>query len=244
MKALKILAVVSVLSPSAFAQISGLFISSGGGVAKFDAGEFTQRTSYGEVLRTSDTSDAVGFVQIGLGYRFNESWDALLSYADYGSAEIGISFPTYPNIASILPLPDYSRNVLMYETTRLALAPVFTCELSGPLRLRASAGITWTKTDSRSETTYRAWFSGPPSGEFSTRTSTESKKSWGYLASLGLEYAFSKNLSVGLGASYSPFKIKVTPTRVAGVGSGVTQPSKESIDVDSIEALLSVTWRR
>ena len=244
MKALKILAVVSVLSPSAFAQSSGLFISGGGGMAAFEADEFTHRTSYGEVLRTTDTSDRVAFAQVGLGYRFNESWDALLSYADYGSAEIGMAFPKYPNIASILPLPDYSRNVLKYETTRLSLAPAFTCELSGPLRLRASAGVTWTKTDSRSETTYRAWFSGPPSGEFSDRTATQSKKSWGYLASLGLEYAFSKNLFVGLGASYSPFKITVTPTRIAGVGSGFTQPSKDSIDVDSIEALLSITWRR
>jgi opacity protein-like surface antigen len=244
MKALKILAVVSVLSSSASAQSSGLFINAGGGIAKFDADEFTQRTSYGEVLRASDTSDDVGFVQLGLGYRFDEKWDAVLSYADYDSAEIGISYPKYPNIASILPLPAYSRNVLKYETSRLSLAPAYTFALSGALKVRASAGMTWTKTDSHNETMYRAWFSGPPSAEFSDRTAPVSKKSWSWLASIGLEYAISEHFSVGLGVRYSPFKVEVAPTPIVGLGPILTQPSKGSTEIKAVEAMLSVTWRR
>ena len=249
MNALKTLAVFSVLATSAVAQNSGLFVTAGGGLANVESGQYTQTTSYGEVLRTTDTSDRVGFAQVGLGYRFNEKWDALLSYTDYAEGEVALSFPVYPGIFTIqsIPgaLPRYSRNVLIYEATRFSFAPGYTVRLSESFTLRARAGVSWTKTDSHNETTYAAPLSGVPTSD---RTATKSKDTWSYLASLGLEYALSKNWSIGVGATYSPFEIKVTPTRIEGVGSlapgGATQPSKNSIDADMIEAVLSVTWRR
>jgi len=244
MNSLKTLAVFSILASAALAQDPGFFVKTGGGIARMAVDSFTQTTSYGETLKTTDKNDVVGFVHFGFGYQIDEHWDVVLSAADYSTAEVKVGFPTYPGIVSILPMPSYSRNVLKYDTTRLALIPSYAYSLSEKLRLRGSAGVTCSRTNSHFETTYYAWFSGRPSGTFSDRLPKESKTAWSYLASLGAEYAFTDNLSLGLTGAYSPFKMKVTPTTVVGFGTGVTQPSKNEVNVDSFEANLSVTWRK
>lgn len=219
-------------------------MDAGVGVAQLNAGSFTQTTSYGEVLKTTDTRDAVGFAKIGFGYQFDENWAIVLSVADYATAEVKVSFPWYPGVLSILPMPSYSRNVLKYETTRFTLVPSYTYELSDKLRVRGGAGATCSRTDSHFETTYYAVFSGPPAGTFSESYAKERKTSWSYVVSLGAEYALTKNLSIGITGDYSPYKIKVTPTRVVGLGAGTTQPSKSTVNIDSFEAFLSINYRR
>jgi len=244
MKTLKILAVISTLATSAFAQEPGFFVNVGGGLAQLKAGSFTQTTSYGEVLKTTKRTNAVGFVQIGFGYQFDENWDVVLSVADYTTAEVKVGFPVYPGIVSILPMPAYSQNSLKYNTTRFSLTPSYTYALNDRLRFLGSAGLTCSQTDSHFETTYYAWFSGRPNGTFLESLTKEKKTTWSYLISLGAEYSLTQNLSLGLSGSYAPFKIKVTPTSIVGFGSGSTQPSKNEVNVDSFEGTLSLVWRR
>ena len=68
MKALRLLAVVSVLATSAFAQKPGFFVSAGGGLAKMDVGEFVVYNPYtstlgGEPLATTKTKATVSVVR-------------------------------------------------------------------------------------------------------------------------------------------------------------------------------------
>src|SRR6185312_11500207 len=157
MKVLKPLAVVSVLAASAFAQQdTGLFVTAGGGYAKFSVESFSQTTSYGETLAATDRDDGVAFVQGELGYRFNANWDLSLGYTDYGTAEARVSFPTYPNIISILPMPAYSQNVMEYDATRISLIPSYRYTLSEKFSLRARGGVTYSSTKAHFETTYYA----------------------------------------------------------------------------------------
>ena len=221
-----------------------MYFDVGAGYAKVKTGKFSQTTSYGETLKTSDTSDGVAVVHFELGWVFDENWSLGLGYTDYSTAEVKMGFPVYPGIMSILPMPSYSRNVLRYDTTRFALIPSYTYALNERLRLRGSAGVTCNQTNSHFETTYYAWFSGRPNGTFSESLMKEKKTSWSYLVSLGAEYSLTKNLSLDLSGAYAPFKIKVTPTNVVGFGSGATQPSKNEVNVDSFEGTLSLVWRR
>jgi opacity protein-like surface antigen len=244
MKIPQVVAVIFTLASGVYAQEPGFFVNVGGGLARMEAGNFTQTTSYGEVLRTTKKGDAVGFVQIGFGYQIDENWDVVANFADYATAEVKVGFPSYPGVNSILPMPAYSRNVLRYDTIRFALIPSYTYALNDRLRLRGRAGVTCNQTDSHFETTYHAWFSGRPDGTFAESLMKERKRTWSYLVSLGAEYSLSQNLSLGLSGAYAPFKIKVTPTNVVGLGSGSTQPSKKEVNIDSFEGTLSLVWRR
>ena len=245
MKVLKPLAVVSVLAASAFAQQDhGLFVNVGGGYAKLSVDDLSMQTGYGETLHTRDGDDTVGFLRGELGYRFNDRWDLALGYSDYGTGEVHVSFPKYPGIVSVLPLPDYSRNVMKYETTRIALIPSYTHALTEKLSLRARAGVTYDETKAHFETTYYAVFSGPPPGTFS-KTFPEAKDStWNYLLSIGAEYAITPRLSLGLTVTYAPFTMKVPGEEIFGVGNPAARPSSENVDVDSIEGAIVFTWRQ
>jgi hypothetical protein len=245
MKVLKLLAAVSVLAAPAFAQEDrGLFVNVGGGYAKLGADDFSMVTGYGETLRTTDTGDSVGFLRGELGYRFNPNWDLMLGYSDYGEAEVHVSFPRYPGIVSIIPLPDYSRNVIKYETSRIALIPSYHHALGEKLSLHARAGVTHDETRAHFETTYHAYFSGRPDGIFSETFPEAKKKSWSYLLTIGAEYVFTPRLSVGITATYAPFKMKVPVEEIFGLGNGSTRPSSETVDVDSIEGAIVLTWRQ
>jgi opacity protein-like surface antigen len=244
MKVLKPLAVVSVLATAAFAQQDhGLFVSAGGGYAKLSVDDFTQVTSYGETLRTTDGDDTVGFVRGELGYRFNPRWDLALGYTDYGTGEVQVSYPGYPNILSILPMPAYSKNVMKYDATRIALIPSYRHALGEKLSLRVRAGVTYDETNAHFETTYYQVFSGPPPGTFSKTFSEEKNESWNYLLSIGAEYAITRHLSIGVTATYAPFEMKVASEQIAGVGNGTTRPSPEIVDVNALEAAVVLTWR-
>jgi len=244
MKVLKHLAAVSVLVSTAFAQQDhGLFVSASGGYAKLSVDDFTQVTSYGETLRTTDGDDTVGFVRGELGYRLNPRWDLALGYTDYGTAEVQVSYPKYPGIFSILPLPDYSRNVMKYDATRIALIPSYRFELGDKISLRVRAGVTYDETKAHFETTYYQVFSGPPPGTFSKTFSETKNKSWNYLLSVGGEYAITPHLSIGITATYAPFKMKVASEQIAGIGAGTTRPSPEVVDVNALEGAFVLTWR-
>jgi Outer membrane protein beta-barrel domain len=245
MKALKPLAVVSVLSASAFAQQdNGLFVSAGGGYAKLSADDFVMVTGYGETLRTTDTGDTVGFLRGELGYRFNPTWDVALAYTDYGTGEVHMSFPKYPGIASILPFPDYSKNVMTYEATRIALIPSYTHALGEKLSLRARAGVTYDDTKAHFETTYYAVFSGRPSETFSESFPEAKDSRWSYLLSIGADYAITPRLSIGITVTYAPFTMKTANEQIFGVGNGTARPSDETLDVESVEGAIVFTWRQ
>lgn len=244
MKNTPVLLIYVALAVAACGQTRGLFVAAGPGVAVFDAGKFTQTTAYGEALQTTDETDKVSSLQASVGYVLGDRWDVQVQYTDYGAAEVSIAFPQYPGMSGLgaLPLPAYSRNVVRYDTWRVAFVPSYTLPLGKTFRLRAGAGISRTRSTSHCETRYYAWFSGRPSGEFSDVTSSITKTSWSYIVAASLEYAFADHWSLSLSGSYAPFKIAVPPTNVI-IGGG-TRPSKRSVTVSSLEATLAVMWRR
>ncbi len=245
MKVLKFLAVVSVLATSAFAQQDpGLFVTLGGGYAKLSVDDLSLQTNYGETLGTRDGDDTVGFLRAEIGYRFDSRWDLSLGYADYGQAELHMAFPKYPGIASILPLPEYSRNVMQYEVSRLTLIPSYTHSFGDKLSLRARVGITYDQTKSHFETTYYAYLSGPPSGTFSKTFPEVKKSTWSYLLSLGAEYAITAQLSVGVTIAYAPLDLKPASEEIFGVANGVARPDREKVDVSAVEGAVVFTWRQ
>jgi hypothetical protein len=243
MKTLNMLAICSALTLAMTCQAQELFVDVGGGLARLNASSFTQTTSYGETLKTTKRNSNVGFAHIGFGYRLDENWDVTISATKYATAKVDMSFPTYPGIFSILPMPAYSKNVLKYNTTRFALIPSYTLPLGDHFRLIGSAGVTASVTDSHFETTYYAWFSGRPNGTFSDNLPKEKYTSWNYAVSLAGEYAITKDLSIRLRGGYSPFKIQVTPTLIAGIGAGTTQPSTSKTNVECFETTLGISWR-
>ena len=240
MTSLKIATVFSLLALSTFAQTPGAFVNVGGGLARFNAGSFTETTSFGEVLQTTDKRDAVGTAHIAFGYQFDENWDLAVRTTIYGTAELKMSFPQYPGIMSILPMPSYTRNVLKYDAVQFALIPSYTYAFTEKLRGRASAGLTCIESKSHFETTYYAWFSGRPNGTFSESYTKEKNTAWSYQVSLGAEYAVTHNLSIGITGGYAPFKIKTPPTNIFVA----TRPSKSKVNVDAFEADLAINWRQ
>lgn len=231
------------LAAQKFFEYTGLYLTLGGGYARLKAGNFSQTTSYGEVLKATDTTDGVGFGRVELYYQFDENWELGLGATRYGSATVQLAFPKYPNITSLLPLPDYRRHVMKYRTMRYSLTPTYSIEAGDYLRLRVSAGVTCNKTDSHVEATYYAWFSGRPNGMFSENYATESMTSWSGLVACGIEYAPVQHISIALSAAYAPYNIKVPASRSL-IGLGYTQPTRSSVRVDSLEAMLSVNFRR
>lgn len=243
MKVLKPLAAVSVLATSAFAQTGGLFFSAGGGYAKVQAESFNLTTHYGEVLHSTSEDDSVSFASLEAGWRFNEKWAVGLGYADYGTAEIQVSFPKYPGWASILPFPDYSRNVLIYDSQQFELVPAYSHALGERWTLHARAGVTYRETKAHFETTYRQLLSGPPSGTASETFPEEKTTSWSYLLSLGIEFAVTPRFSIGILGTYSPSTMKLPGEKIAGPGATWVTPSKSEIDVDYFQGAITFGWR-
>lgn len=242
MKALKRLAAVSVLTASAFAQENnGLFVTAGGGYAKIDTDDFSFTTPYGETVRTTDTSDATTPAQLQIGWQFSRQWAVALGYTDIGSSEVSLGFPKYTGLVSILPFPDYSQNVLKIDSRRLSIAPVFTHALTEKLHLSASIGATYTTAQAHFESTYRLYFSGPPSRVVSERSPTEKHSSWNYLASVGFEYLLTSNIGIGVSATYAPIEIKLPQYQVATFGGG--RFSSPEIEGRSLEAAVFLVWR-
>ncbi|MGC4071781.1 MAG: TonB-dependent receptor [Nibricoccus sp.] len=243
MKTLKRLAAVSVLITSAFAQTPGFFISAGGGYAKVQAESFSLTTSYGEVLHSTSGDDSVTFANIELGWRFNTNWALGLGYADYGTAELNVSFPKYSGFVSVLPFPDYSRNVLIYESHQFELVPAYSHPIGERWTLHARAGATYRETTAHFETTYYQSLSGPPSGNVSQTFPEEKTTTWSYLVSVGVEFEVTPRFSIGLMGTYSPSKMKLPGEKIAGIGNTWVTPSKSEIDVDYFEVAISIGWR-
>jgi opacity protein-like surface antigen len=243
MKTLKRLAAVSVLVTSAFAQAPGFYINAGGGYARVQADSFSVTTSYGEVLHSMGEDDSVTFASVEVGCRFNDNWAVGLGYSDYGTAEIQMSFPKYLGYASILPFPDYSRNILLYDSQQLELVPTYSHALGKRWILHARAGVTYRETKAHFETTYRTFLSGPPSGVVSETFPEEKTSTWSYLASVGVEFAVTPRFSIGVMGTYSPSKMKLPGEKIAGLGNGWVTPSTNEIDVDYFEAAITLGWR-
>jgi hypothetical protein len=220
----------------------GISLNCGFGYTRLNTGEFTQTTSYGEILKTTDTSDSVPFAHLEMLYQFDEAWDIELGAAIIDAAEIQVSFPTYANVSSMLPPPNYSRNVMMYEMYRFSLMPSYTFAVGDRIRVRAGAGINHNRTKSHFETTYYASFSGRPPGMFSENSPDTKYDSWGGVVALRAEWEFGPHTSIGLSCAYSPFQIGVASMPLARYGA--TQPSRSTVTVDSFEAAFTFIVRK
>jgi opacity protein-like surface antigen len=216
-------------------------LTAGIGYAAVRTDDFTQTTSYGETLAPTDTQDEVGFVHIELCYALNDEWDIELGAMYYDTAEVNLSYPKYPGIVSILPLPSYSRNVLVYDMYRFSLMPSYTFASGDSIRIRAGLGLTYNRTNSQSETIYSATFSGRPSGTFSETSPKISHDSWSGTVALRAEWELGKHTALGFSCAYSPFEIGVPPIPMAGYGTA--QPSKSIVRVDTLETALTFIVR-
>lgn len=224
-------------------EYTGLYLTVGGGYARMHAGSFSQTTIYNEVLKTRDTNDHVGFGRVELCYQFDENWDLAIGATWYGAAEVQLGFPKYPNVTSLLPLPEYYRHVMLYKTTRYSLMPTYSFEAGDKVRFRLGLGLTCNVTRSHTEATYYAWFSGVPSRLIVETYPEQSRTDWSGALSLGAEYELFKHASLNFSVAYAPFRIKV-PTSPGALNYGVMQPSKGTVRVDTLEAALSVNLRR
>jgi opacity protein-like surface antigen len=219
-----------------------MYFTASAGYAKLKAGGFSQTTSYGENLKASDTSDGVAVGRLEFGYIFDENWSLGLGFTDYSTAEIQMDLPRYPGIVSLVPNPSYSRHVFLYDTARFTLIPSYTFASGDRFLLHAGAGVTYNRTRSHFEATYYAQYSGRPSLTFYDSYPEEVTTVWRYTLTLGVEWMMTKHMALALSGAYSPYKIDLSSTRVAGFGA--TQPSKSSVKVDAFEAAVSFVYRR
>lgn len=226
-----------------FFSYTGLYLNIGGGYARMTTSDFSLTTPYNEVLPTTKTTDGVFFGRLELCYQFDENWDLALGYTRYGRADVEIAFPKYPNIVSILPLPDYKRHVMRYQTTRISLMPTYSIEAGDRMRFRLGAGVMCNQTKSRIETTYYAWFSGRPSGLIAEEYPSTSRTDWSGIVSLGADYEIFKHGALSFSLAYAPYRINV-PTSPAALNQGVSRPSRSTVRVDAFEAALALNFRR
>lgn len=247
MKTLRIvalLAVASVLIPPVFAQQSGFFFQAGAGVARLQSGDFAVYNPLasipgqplGEALPALDQTSRVSVVRLTLGYAFMENWDLRLSYTDYGTGDVQLAFPVYPGIFFAVAPDHYERHEMIFDSTTIALLPVYTHPLSDQLKLKIGAGLNYSHTSAHIETAYSsgAILPRPPATAHSYADAAES--TLGYILLLGADYLISDQLSIGLGLDYGTMKVKVPATPWAN-------RSKSSVRLTTIGAELAATWR-
>lgn len=228
---------------NALFQSTGLYLTVGGGYARLSVGDFSQTTSYNEVLKTTDTTDGVGFGRMELGFQFDENWDLALGATWYGTAEAQIGFPKYPNIASLLPLPSYSQHTLCYKTTRFSLMPTYSMEMGDWMRLRVGLGLACNRTDSHIKATYQAWSVGMGSRVVSESYAGVSRTDWSGMLAVGTEFSLFKHASLNLGVAYAPYRIDVPDSRGASNG-GISRSSPGTVWVNALEGSFSFNFRR
>lgn len=256
MKPQNILAVVSILASSAFAQTPGFFVSAGGGQAWMDVGHFVvynpdssvPGTPGLEALAAKGTKDTVSVVRLTVGYAFDKNWDLQLAYANYGTGEVDVALANYPG-AVMFPggdQPIYTRNVFRYKPSAFTLMPSYTCAIGDNWRARAGAGVSYGVTTSHFETTV---LPSPLTFPDYTRESYagETDRRLGYVVSLGVDYLFTKNLSVGVTGSFSTFKTKVPSSPwwssvVMNSTFGPESGTAPSVNINSYGVELALTW--
>ncbi len=245
MKALKWVAVISILATSALAQTPGFFVSAGGGMAKMKVDGFAVYNPVasvpgqpqGEALAAIEKNDTVSVVRLTVGYNLTENWGLQLSYANYGSGEVRME---YPGIfwAQVIGISHdvYLRHVLKYQTSAFTFIPSYTFRLNEKLGIKAGAGVSYNKTSSHFEATYIPEvtifpITTPQSYSYAKKT----EQSLGYIVSLGADYLITKKLSLELSSTYTAFKMKV-PT------SPWATNSKSSVKAGSLSAELALAW--
>lgn len=226
-----------------FFAYTGLYVNVGGGYARMTTSDFSLTTSYNEVLPATKTTDGVPFGRVELCYQFDENWDLAFGFTRYGTAEVQLAFPKYPNVTSLLPLPDYKRHVMRYQTTRFSLMPTYSIEAGDRMRFRLGAGVMCNKTKSHIEATYYAWFSGVPNRLFSDSFPSQSRTDWSGIVSFGADYEIFKHAALSFSLAYAPYKINV-PTSPGALYQGVSRPSRSTVRVDALEATLALNYRR
>ncbi|MFT3866868.1 MAG: hypothetical protein QM715_00085 [Nibricoccus sp.] len=226
-----------------FFSYTGLYLNIGGGYARMTTSDFSFTTPYNEVLSTTKNTDGVPFGRLELCYQFDENWDLALGFTRYGTAEVQIAFPKYPNIVSILPLPDYKRHVMLYQTTRISLMPTYSIEAGDRMRFRFGAGVMCNKTKAHIESTYYAWFSGVPNRLVSDSHPAQSRTDWSGIVSIGADYEIFRHGALSFSLAYAPYRIGI-PTSPFALGQGMSRPSKNNVRVDALEAALALNFRR
>jgi len=220
-------------------EYTGLYLTVGGGYARTRVSDFSLTNSHNEILKTTKTSDGVGFVRAELCYQFDENWDLAFGYTRYGKGEVQIAFPK----SYTFPLIEYYRHAMFYQTTRYSLMPTYSFEAGDKLRLRLGLGATCNQTQSHIDALYYATFSGVPSRLISESYPEQSRTDWSGSLSFGAEYEVFKHASLNLSLAYAPYRIKV-PTSPGPLNSGLSQPSKGTVRVDTLEAALAFNFRR
>jgi outer membrane protein W len=247
MKALKILVLFAVLASSAFAQKPGFFVAAGGGVVRMEAGDFTvfnpqasiPGSPQGELLAPTNTRDTVTFVRMTVGYNFTENWALQISYADYGSAEVQMAFPQYPNYTwpSGVVANTYTRHILKYKPTALTLLPTYTMAIGDTARIIYGAGLCRSKTSSHFEATWMEGASAMTASPIyvSQTYAEESESNLGVIVSLGFDFLITKHLSWQFGGNYTAFKVMVPSSPWSG-------RSEANIRVDSYAGEVTLAW--
>ena len=247
MKTFKLLAVLSILASSAFAQNPGFFVGAGGGLARLDVGTFTMYNPSaaitgqpeGEHLDAIDRRSNVSVARLTVGYSFTENFALQLSYAAYGTGEVKVAFPLYPGFewATGAGAPTYQRQVLRYKPTALTLVPSYTYAVGDKSRVIVGAGINYGLTTSHFEDTFISGGTVSPVNLVPQSHSYAEEKdhSLGFILSLGVNRLITDNLSVELTGNYSTFKTKV-PT------SPWTSSSKSDVTINSFGIELALLW--
>lgn len=221
MKTLKLLALSLVLAGAASAQSTGFFVTAGGGLGIMSVDEFTVYNPEGgtgsalyEPLKTKGRKASVKVARLNVGYNFTENWALQVGYAGYGTGEVTVAVPTYPDVDWTQLIGSgpsvYSRHVVKFKTTALTLMPTFTAAVDEKARIIVGAGIISSKTESHFEATYTsgAVVATPPQAQ-SYSYASESNRNVGLAFMLGYDRLVYKTVSIGLVGNYATMKMKV-----------------------------------
>lgn len=235
------------LYASSDAKPTGFFVSGGVGIAQTKTSAFNvYNTNFGstinpgEYLQAKDRSDRSAVGRLTIGYTFPENWDLRLSCIKTGAAQVTLPFPTIRDEvwAQVIGAgPDrYSRHILEYDTTSLALQPVYAFGVSERLRIKAGAGLLFTLTRSHFEDTYLAGgVLSPPPVQQDHSYAKRTTSSIGLTGLVGASYEILPNLNLELACHYSKFKTGFAKSRWG------TQPEPKA-KLQSLNTELSVLF--
>lgn len=244
MKTLKLLASFSVLTCALHAQSTGPFVTAGAGIASMTVLDFTvynpETSTVSEPLQATKRKSNVKFARLNVGYNFTENWALQIGYTVYGTGEVALAFPQYPDIdwAQVVGSgPDvYARHVVRYKTTTISFMPTYTKAVADDARVIVGLGVASSKTDSHFETTYKSGAVTNPAPSYTSKTyAEESNRHLGFVAMLGYDRLVYKTISLGIVGNCTAMKMKVP-------SAPWTKRSVETVNVLSVGAEVYVGW--
>jgi len=145
----------------------------------------------------SDTSDTT--ISAFVGYQFNKQWALELGYRQF-ELEDSLSVDTYLS-DTVYSEEEWEASV---EAKQIFLMPIYSYHLNDQWTLKGGVGVTYTKYEQSTEYSYEeeTIYDEDVIGSETSQSERAKQQQWGGVASVGVEYNITSNLSVGTSAKY------------------------------------------